>query len=184
MMEIIKTRLPDVNILIPKVFGDNRGFLIEMYNAKTFINAGFSETFVQDNHSGSCRGTLRGLHYQIQKPQGKLIKVVHGEIFDVAVDLRRNSVTFGQWVGVRLSAENKQQLWVPAGFAHGFYVVSKWADVLYKMTDYYVPDMQRTVLWNDPEIGVEWPIQPGTELILSVNDRDGVEFKDAEYYDW
>ena len=183
-MEIIKTRLPDVIILAPKVFGDDRGFLIEMYNAKTFLKAGISKTFVQDNHSGSCQGTLRGLHYQIQKPQSKLIKVIHGEIFDVAVDLRRKSYTFGHWVGVRLSAENKQQLWIPAGFAHGFYVISEWADVLYKMTDYYTPDFQRTLLWNDPEIGVEWPVLPGMELILSENDRNGVQFKDAEYYDW
>ena len=183
-MRLIKTSIPDVIILSPTVFGDQRGFLLEMYNARTFTEFGITDSFVQDNHSSSCQGTLRGLHYQVDAPQGKLIKVFRGEIFDVAVDLRRNSVTFGNWVGVRLSADNKQQLWVPPGFAHGFYVISEWADVLYKMTDYYAPKYQRTILWNDPSIGINWPILPGVDLILSENDHDGVKFKDAEYYNW
>jgi len=183
-MRVIKTSIPDVIILTPKVFGDQRGFLLEMYNARTFSEFGITDPFVQDNHSSSCQGTLRGLHYQIEVPQGKLIKVVRGEIFDVAVDLRSNSATFGKWVGVRLSAENKQQLWVPPGFAHGFYVISEWADVLYKMTDYYAPEHQRTILWNDSCIGVDWPILPGVDLVLSENDRYGVKFEDAAYYNW
>lgn len=155
-----------------------------MYNARTFSTIGITDSFVQDNHSSSCQGTLRGLHYQIVVPQGKLIKVARGEIFDVAVDLRINSATFGKWVGIRLSADNKQQLWVPPGFAHGFFVTSEWADVLYKMTDYYAPEYQRTILWNDPSIGVDWPIIPGVDLVLSENDRDGVKFEDATYYNW
>ncbi len=182
-MKITKTQIPDVLILEPQVFGDKRGFLLEMYNTQTFSEIGITNPFVQDNHSGSCQGTIRGLHYQVKYPQGKLIKVTFGEIFDVALDIRYHSPTFGEWVGMRLSAETRQQLWVPPGFAHGFYVLSVWADVLYKLTDYYAPDWQRTILWNDSSIGVDWPILTDIDLVLSESDRNGVLFKDAEYFE-
>jgi len=182
-MQIIKTNIPDVMIIEPIVFSDERGFLLEVYNAKKFSEMGITKPFVQDNHSSSRQGTLRGLHYQLEQPQGKLVKAVLGEIFDVVVDLRSVSSTFGQWVGVRLSAESKQQLWVPPGFAHGFYTLSDWAEVLYKLTDYYSPVWEKTILWNDPTIGVDWPILPGVDLVLSKKDLDGVLFKDAIYYE-
>ncbi len=180
-MQFIKTKIPDVVILEPKVFGDDRGFFYESFNEKAFLEAtGCNVTFVQDNHSKSAKNVLRGLHYQIQKPQGKLVRVAVGEVYDVAVDLRRSSECFGQWVGVHLSAENKRQLWVPPGFAHGFLVLSENAEFLYKTTDYYAPAYERSILWNDPDLGIEWPI--GDEPILSGKDQAGVRFKEADVF--
>lgn len=166
-------------IVEPKVFRDERGFLIEMFNGKSYAELGINFPFVQDNLSGSCQGTLRGLHYQLPHPQGKLISVVSGEIFDVVVDIRSESHTFGQWFGVNLSSECKKQLWVPPGLAHGFYVLSEWAEVFYKLTDYYNPSRQHTILWEDPAIGIKWPILPNVDLVLSDKDLKGVLFKDA-----
>ncbi|MGB3812213.1 MAG: dTDP-4-dehydrorhamnose 3,5-epimerase, partial [Shinella sp.] len=158
-MQATPTAIPDVVILEPKVFGDERGFFYESFNARAFREAtGLTRAFVQDNHSKSTRNVLRGLHYQIQQPQGKLVRVAQGEVFDVAVDVRRASPTFGQWVGVHLSAENKKQLWVPEGFAHGFVVLSETAEFLYKTTDYYSPAFERSILWNDPDLAIHWPI--------------------------
>lgn len=180
-MKIIPTEIPDVLIIEPKVFGDERGFFFESYNERAFLEqAGISESFVQDNHSRSAKNVLRGLHYQIQQPQGKLVRVVAGLVFDVAVDLRKSSKTFGQWVGVSLSAENKQQLWLPPGFAHGFVVLSDYADFLYKTTDFYAPQHERCILWNDPDIGIAWQIQ---EPILSAKDKAGKLLKDAQVYE-
>jgi len=157
-MNIVNTAIPEVLIFEPKVFGDDRGFFFESFNHKFFEAAiGRKVNFAQDNHSRSSRGVLRGLHYQIQQPQGKLVRVTAGEVFDVAVDVRKSSPTFGQWVGVHLSAENKRQLWVPEGFAHGFQVLSESADFLYKTTDYYAPQFERSIIWNDADIGIEWP---------------------------
>ncbi len=156
---VTQTAIPEVLILEPKVFGDSRGFFFESFNARDFEQAtALNVVFVQDNHSKSARGVLRGLHYQIQHPQGKLVRVVKGEVFDVAVDLRRTSPNFGKWVGMKLSAENHRQLWVPPGFAHGFVVTSESAEFLYKTTDYWYPEHERSLLWNDPVIGIEWPI--------------------------
>ena len=181
-MNIISTSIPDVLLIEPKVFPDARGFFLESYQKKRFQEAGIDAEFVQDNHSKSCQGTLRGLHYQIRQPQGKLIRVIAGEIFDVAVDIRRSSPTFGQWVGDYLSADNKRMLWVPAGFAHGFYVVSPEAEVVYKASDYYAPQWERCILWNDPEIGVQWPT--GEEPpILSSKDASGKMLSQAELFD-
>lgn len=159
-MHVTATAIPEVLVLEPKVFGDDRGYFYESFNAKSFEDAtGLKVSFVQDNHSKSAKNVLRGLHYQIRQPQGKLVRVVQGEVFDVAVDLRKGSRTFGQWVGIHLSAENKKQLWVPAGFAHGFVVLSETAEFLYKTTDYYAPAFERSLLWNDPNIGIDWPIE-------------------------
>lgn len=181
-MQATPTAIPEVVILEPKVFGDDRGFFLESYNRQTFAElVGVDADFVQDNHSRSAQGVLRGLHYQIEQAQGKLVRAVAGEIFDVAVDIRRSSPTFGQWVGARLSAANKHQIWVPAGFAHGFLVLSETAEVLYKTTDYYAPQHERSILWNDPDIGVEWPELNG-EPLLSGKDRAGQAFKTAEVY--
>jgi dTDP-4-dehydrorhamnose 3,5-epimerase len=181
-MQFIKTKIPDVVIFEPKVFGDDRGFFYESFNAKAFLEAtGCEVSFVQDNHSKSAKNVLRGLHYQIQQPQGKLVRVAIGEVYDVAVDLRRSSEYFGQWVGVHLSAENKRQLWVPPGFAHGFLVMSENAEFLYKTTDYYAPAYERSLLWNDPELGIEWPITE--EPILSGKDQIGKLFKDADVFE-
>ncbi len=181
-MQFIKTKIPDVVILEPKVFGDDRGFFYESFNEKAFLEAtGCNVSFVQDNHSKSAKNVLRGLHYQIQQPQGKLVRVAVGEVYDVAVDLRRNSAYFGQWVGVHLSAENKRQLWVPPGFAHGFLVLSEGAEFLYKTTDYYAPAYERSVLWNDPDLGIEWPIME--EPILSGKDQAGTRFKEADVFE-
>ena len=181
-MQFIKTKIPDVMILEPKVFGDDRGFFYESFNEKAFLEATGSQTkFVQDNHSKSAKNVLRGLHYQIQQPQGKLVRVAMGEGFDVAVDLRRNSDYFGQWVGVHLSAENNRQLWVPPGFAHGFLVLSENAEFLYKTTDYYAPAYERSVLWNDPDLGIDWPIDQTP--ILSGKDQLGSRFKDADVFE-
>lgn len=183
MPNFIPSEIPDILIIEPTVFGDERGFFMETYKASVFAEAGIDCPFVQDNHSGSAKGILRGLHYQIRQAQGKLVRVVAGEIFDVAVDLRRSSPTFGKWVACNLSAQNKLQLWIPPGFAHGFYVVSEWAEVLYKATDLYAPQWERTLLWNDPELGIPWPIPPGEEPTLSKKDRQGKPLKEAEVYD-
>ena len=180
-MKASRLRIPEVVLIEPAGFGDDRGFFFESFNQRRFEEAvGQEVSFVQDNHSRSVRGVLRGLHYQIQQAQGKLVRVVVGEIFDVAVDIRQNSPTFGQWVGEILSAENKKQLWVPAGFAHGFLVISETAEVLYKTTDYYESKFERSILWNDPALKISWPL--GGEPILSAKDRQGVVFADAEVY--
>ena len=172
------TAIPDVLILEPKVFGDDRGFFYESYNQQAFQAAtGLDVTFVQDNHSKSARNVLRGLHYQVEQPQGKLVRVVQGEVFDVAVDIRKGSKTFGLWVGQILSAENKKQLWVPPGLAHGFVVLSDTAEFLYKTTDYYAPAHERCIAWNDPDLAIDWQIQG--EPLLSAKDAAGVAFRDA-----
>ena len=182
-MNIQKTAIPDVLIIEPKVFTDERGFFMETFQARKFAEHGLPQNFVQDNHSGSKRGTLRGLHYQIRQAQGKLVRVVAGEVFDVAVDLRKSSPTFGQWAGTHLSVENKMQLWIPEGFAHGFIVLSDWAEVIYKVTDFYASEWERTLLWNDPEIGIEWPLLDGMSPILSTKDAQGKPLRDAELFD-
>ncbi|MFZ6026453.1 MAG: dTDP-4-dehydrorhamnose 3,5-epimerase [Chloroflexota bacterium] len=182
-MDLIPTTLPDVIAIQPEVRGDARGFFMETYHAQRFMDAGLPTHFVQDNHSRSRQGTLRGLHYQIRQAQGKLVRAIAGEIYDVAVDIRRSSPTFGQWVGLILSAENKQQLWVPAGFAHGFYVLSDFAEVTYKTTDFYAPEWERTILWNDPVLGVEWPIPAGQAPLLSPKDLQGKPLREADLFD-
>jgi dTDP-4-dehydrorhamnose 3,5-epimerase len=182
-MIFTKTSIPDVFIVEPEVYRDERGFFLETYQNKRFTAAGIDKTFVQDNHVGSQRHVLRGLHYQIKHPQGKLISAVAGEIFDVAVDIRRSSKTFGSWVGVCLSSDNKYQLWVPPGFAHGYFVVSEWAEVIYKATDYYAPDWERTLLWNDNQIAIQWPISEGQQPVISPKDRLGLPFSQAELFD-
>lgn len=176
-MQLISTNIPGVFIIQNRVFQDQRGFFMETYRASIFAEAGIPHVFVQDNHSASRKGTLRGLHYQIKQPQGKLLRVVVGEIFDVAVDLRRSSATFGKWFGVHLSAENKQQLWIPPGLAHGFYVVSEWAELVYKATDYYAPEWERTLMWNDPDLGIEWPLEEAGDLVVSPKDSQGMSFR-------
>jgi dTDP-4-dehydrorhamnose 3,5-epimerase len=181
-MNFTPTSLADVMLIEPRVFGDARGFFMETYQAKEFEKAGIAYDFVQDNHSGSQKGTLRGLHYQIEHTQGKLVRVVIGEVYDVAVDLRRSSPTFGQWAGVLLSAENKQMLWVPPGFAHGFYVVSEWAEFTYKVTDFYAPEWERSLLWNDPQLAIPWPIEDGLSPKLSEKDRNGKPLSAAELF--
>ncbi len=180
-MNIIPTEISDVLIIEPRVFEDQRGFFFESYNKKAFQEkTGLDVQFVQDNHSRSAQNVLRGLHYQIQQPQGKLVRVVAGEIFDVVVDLRKSSPTFGQWVGSLLSAKNKQQLWVPVGFAHGFCVVSDFAEVQYKTTDYYAPQHERCVIWNDPDLAIAWPLEETP--IVSAKDQAGTPFKEAEVF--
>ena len=170
-MKAISTAIPEVFIIEPRVFGDARGFFFESFNQKVFDEAtGTCHQFVQDNHSRSRRGVLRGLHYQLQQPQGKLVRVTQGAVFDVAVDIRRNSPTFGRWVGVELSAENQRQLWVPPGFAHGFVVTSDTADFLYKTTDYYAPQFERSIAWNDPQLAIDWP-DLGGAITLSAKDQ-------------
>ena len=181
-MKVITTSIPDILLLEPKVFQDERGFFLESYQKKRFQELGIDFDFVQDNHSKSSQGTLRGLHYQIRQPQGKLVRVVAGEVFDVAVDIRRHSSTFGKWVGDYLSSENKSMLWVPPGFAHGFYVTSADADVLYKATDYYSPQWERTILWNDPTINIQWPAQNMLPT-LSPKDAAGKLLADAEFFE-
>ena len=177
-MRSTPTAIPDVLILEPKVFGDDRGFFYESYNQQAFQAAtGLDVTFVQDNHSKSARNVLRGLHYQVEQPQGKLVRVVQGEVFDVAVDIRKGSKTFGLWVGQILSAENKKQLWVPPGLAHGFVVLSETAEFLYKTTDYYAPAHERCIAWNDPDLAIDWQMQG--EPLLSAKDAAGVAFRDA-----
>ena len=181
-MKLTRLRIPDVIVLEPKVFGDTRGFFFESFNQKVFAEAsGVTDAFVQDNHSKSVRGVLRGLHYQIKQPQGKLVRAVAGEIFDVAVDLRKGSPTFGQWVGETLSAENKKQLWVPVGFAHGFLVISETAEVLYKTTDYYAPAHERCIAWNEPTLGIVWPFSGAPSL--SAKDQQGSAVSAAEIFE-
>jgi dTDP-4-dehydrorhamnose 3,5-epimerase len=171
--------ISDVLLITPRVFGDERGFFLESFNARDFFRvSGVNSEFVQDNHSRSVRHTLRGLHYQVRQAQGKLVRVIQGEVFDVAVDIRRSSPTFGKWVGTRLSAANKQQLWVPPGFAHGFLTLSEYAEFLYKTTDYYAPEHERCIVWNDPSIGVEWPLEG--QPLLSAKDSAGVLLAQAE----
>ncbi len=180
-MQLVPTTLPGVCIVEPDVFGDTRGFFVETWNRRALTGLGIDADFVQDNHSRSRQGVLRGLHYQVQQPQGKLVRVTCGEVFDVAIDLRRSSPAFGRWAGVTLSADNHRMLWIPPGFAHGFLVISEIADFLYKTTDYYAPEHERCVAWNDPEIGIEWPLSG--EPVLSAKDRLGVPLRAAETYD-
>ena len=174
-MKVTPTRIPDVLLIEPKVFGDDRGFFFESYNQKAFQEAtGLNVNFVQDNHSKSAKNVLRGLHYQIEQPQGKLVRVTHGEVFDAAVDIRKGSKTYGQWVGLILSAENKKQLWIPPGFAHGFLTLSETAEFLYKTTEYYSPEHERCIIWNDADIAIEWPIQG--HPMISAKDEKGYQF--------
>jgi dTDP-4-dehydrorhamnose 3,5-epimerase len=181
-VKAVQTALPDVWLIEPKVFGDSRGFFFESFNERAFAEqTGVHETFVQDNHSKSARGVLRGLHYQIGQPQGKLVRVVQGEVFDVVVDLRKSSRNFGKWFGCHLSSDSKQQLWVPAGFAHGFLVLSDSAEFLYKTTRYYAPAHERCIMWNDPAIGIQWPALEGGPL-LSAKDAAGSSFSSAEVF--
>ncbi len=181
-MRVTPTAIADVLVIEPTVFGDERGFFFESFNERAFAQAtGITTKFVQDNHSRSVRNTVRGLHYQIQQPQGKLVRVVAGEVFDVVVDIRRSSPTFGQWVGEYLSAENKKMIWIPAGLAHGFVVLSDYADFLYKTTDYWAPQHERTLLWNDPDLAIAWPL--AGEPILAAKDRAGKRLSEAEVFD-
>lgn len=181
-MQIQRTRIDAVVEIRPRIFEDPRGFFLESWNARAFQEIGLAETFVQDNHSRSQQGTLRGLHYQVNRVQGKLVRVVRGEVFDVAVDLRRSSPTFGQWVGVRLSAKRCNMLWVPPGFAHGFYVTSEVADLLYKCTDFYSLEDDRTLRWDDPEIAIDWPLVRGELPLLSAKDSAGASLAEAETF--
>ena len=181
-MKIITTPISDILLIQPRVFEDERGFFLESYQKNRFAEAGINAVFVQDNHSKSYHGILRGLHYQIKQPQGKLLRVIAGEIYDVAVDIRRSSPTFGKWFGTYLSSENKHLLWVPAGFAHGFYVTSPEAELLYKSTDYYLPAWERTIAWNDPTLNISWPL-PGEPPILSAKDKEGKFFTEAEVFE-
>jgi dTDP-4-dehydrorhamnose 3,5-epimerase len=181
-MKVITTDIPDVLILEPMVFGDARGFFYESFNQKVFTDkTGIATNFVQDNHSRSAQGVLRGLHYQITQPQGKLVRVAVGEVFDVAVDIRRSSPTFGKSVGINLNADDKRMLWIPAGFAHGFLVLSEYAEFLYKTTTYYAPDGDRCIIWNDPQLAIAWPIN--TEPLLSAKDRIGKPLQEADLFD-
>ncbi len=181
-MKIIDTPIPDLKIIDPKVFGDHRGFFLETFRDDWFRENVADVTFVQDNHSKSVYGVLRGLHYQMEQTQGKLVRVVAGEVYDVAVDMRKNSPSFGQSFGVLLSAENKRQLWIPVGFANGFYVTSASAEFVYKCTDYYAPEHEVSVLWNDPVLAINWPIVEGSSPLLSAKDEAGMLFKDAPYF--
>ena len=180
-MKLTPTAIPDLLIIEPRVFGDDRGFFFESFNARRFAElTGLETTFVQDNHSRSARGVLRGLHFQIRQPQGKLVRVVAGEVWDVAVDIRRRSPSFGHWQGVLLSAENKRQLWIPEGFAHGFVVLSESAEFLYKTTDYYAPEHERCIAWNDPELAIDWRYDG--DPVLSEKDRAGTRFRETEHF--
>lgn len=181
-MKFTPTRLAEVVLIEPKVFADPRGFFMETWHAKKFADGGIAADFVQDNHSVSSQWVLRGLHYQLRHTQGKLVRVTQGEVFDVAVDVRKSSPTFGQWVGEYLSAANHRMMWVPPGFAHGFLVLSERVEFLYKCTDFYDPGSERTVLWNDPEIGIEWPLPAGVAPIVSDKDRVGTRLAEAEYF--
>lgn len=182
-MRFVPTAIPDVILIEPQVYPDARGFFVETFQQKKFAEAGISANFVQDNLSGSKQGVLRGLHYQIRQTQGKLVRATVGEIFDVAVDIRRGSATFGKWVGMVLSAENKKALWVPPGFAHGFLVLSDWAEFSYKVTDFYLPSAERTLLWNDPQIGVQWPSVAGGMPLVSAKDKEGKTLAEAECFE-
>lgn len=180
-MNITETALGDVLVLEPRVFADERGFFFESYNERAFADLGIRAEFVQDNHSCSQRGVLRGIHYQVQQPQGKLIRALHGEVFDVAVDLRRDSAHFGQWFGMRLSAQNRRILWIPPGFGHGFLTLSETAELAYKTTDYYAPQHERTLRWDDATVAIGWPL--ATAPLLSAKDRMGASFAEAEVYE-
>lgn len=181
-MKITPTAIPEVLVIEPKVFGDSRGFFYESFNQQAFNDAtGLNETFVQDNHSRSVKGVLRGLHYQLEQPQGKLVRVARGAVYDIAVDIRKSSATFGKWVGVELSEENHKQLWVPAGFAHGFLVLSETADFLYKTTQYYAPEFERCITWDDPHIGILWQYA-GMQPSLSPKDKQGLPLQEAEVF--
>ena len=181
-MQFLPTAIPDVVIIEPKVFGDDRGFFMETFRSNVFAEHCTAREFVQENHSLSCQGILRGLHYQMEQTQGKLVRVISGCVYDVAVDLRQSSATFGQWVGVELSAENKRQLWVPEGFAHGFYVTSEAAEFVYKCTDYYAPQAERCLRWDDPTLNIDWPLVAGTSPALSAKDEAGLSWADAEKF--
>jgi len=181
-MKVLPTDIPGVLVVEPVVHGDARGFFLESWHAARYAEAGIRLPLVQDNHSRSVRGTLRGLHYQVERPQGKLVRVAAGAVFDVAVDLRRSSATFGRWVGMVLSSENRRQLWIPPGFAHGFYVTSESADLLYKCSDYYVPALDRTLAWDDPEVAVAWPLLDGAAPLLSAKDAAGLPLGQAATY--
>lgn len=182
-MHVFRTRLTDILILQPQLYEDGRGYFFESYNKETFYRlTGVNCEFVQDNHSHSVKHVLRGLHYQIVRPQGKLLRVIAGKIFDVIVDLRRRSPSFGQWVGLTISDVDKRQLWVPEGYAHGFLVLSDYAEVLYKTTDFYVPEHERCIHWADPQLAVNWPLEQGQRPILSIKDEAGVAFTDAVYF--
>ena len=182
-MQLIRTDIPDACIIEPKVFGDTRGFFMESWNRKTFSSLGLELDFVQDNHSRSQQGVLRGLHYQLQQTQGKLVRVAAGAVYDVAVDLRKSSPTFGRWVGVVLSAENQRMFWVPPGFAHGFLTLTETADFLYKATDYYAPEHERSLLWNDPDLAIAWPLDTiPVAPKLAAKDIAGIPFKQTEYF--
>jgi dTDP-4-dehydrorhamnose 3,5-epimerase len=180
-VNVLATAIPEVRLLEPKVFGDARGFFFESYNRRALAALGIADEFVQDNHSRSARNVLRGLHYQIRQPQGKLVRVIAGEVLDVAVDIRRSSPTFGKWVSFVLSAENKRMAWIPAGFAHGFVVRSESAEFLYKTTDYYAPEHERSIAWNDPDIAVDWQLDGAP--VLSAKDRDGRRLREAEVFE-
>lgn len=182
-MNVVETSLPGVLVFEPRLFGDHRGYFMETWRADAFAAAGVALPFVQDNQSSSRQGVLRGLHYQIRQPQGKLVRVISGRVFDVAVDLRRSSPMFGKWTGVELSAENRRLFWVPPGFAHGFYVLSEQAEFVYKCTDYYAPEHERSLRWDDPTVGVAWPLVAGVETVLSDKDRAGLPLGAAEIFD-
>ncbi len=182
-MRVVDTSIPDVKIIEPKVFGDERGFFLETFRDDWFRANVADVVFVQDNHSKSSQGILRGMHYQLEQTQGKLVRVTSGEVYDVAIDMRKNSPSFGQWFGVLLSAENKLQLWVPAGFAHGFYVTSESAEFVYKCTDYYAPEHEVSVKWNDPKLNIDWPIIENTSPSLSIKDDNGLLFDNAPTFD-
>ena len=182
-MEVVPSRLPDVLVIKPEVFEDPRGIFMETWNRKDFEQAGIDADFVQDNYSSSVAGTVRGLHYQIEQAQGKLVWVVKGEVFDVVVDVRKSSPDFGQWASELLSAENRKQVWIPPGFAHGFLVLSDFAEFQYKCTDYYAPEHERTLQWNDPDIGIDWPLLEDEKPILSAKDQAGLPLREAEVYD-
>ena len=181
-MKVVNTSIPEVKIIETQVFGDERGFFMETFRASIMDELTGGKPFVQDNHSKSAQGILRGLHYQMQQTQGKLVRVVQGAVFDVAVDMRKDSTTFGQWVGEVLSAENKKQLWVPEGFAHGFYVMTESAEFVYKCTDYYAPEFDRSLKWNDPAVGIDWPLVDGKQPLVSEKDENGKSFAEADTF--
>ena len=180
-MNVLPMEIPEVLVVEPTVYGDDRGFFFESYSRRQFAQVGVADEFVQDNHSRSARNVLRGLHYQVQQPQGKLVRVVAGAIFDVAVDIRRRSPTFGKWVGLELSAHNRRMVWIPAGFAHGFLALSEYAECLYKTTDYWAPKHERCIAWNDPDIGIVWPLKGAP--MLSGKDMQGMRLREAEVFD-
>ncbi len=181
-MQIVATAIPDLLVIEPRVFGDDRGFFYESFNQRRFTElTGVTDTFVQDNHSKSARNVLRGLHYQIKQPQGKLVRVIAGEVLDIAVDIRKSSPSFGKWVGIRLSAENKKMLWIPKGFAHGFVVLSESAEFLYKTTDYWAPEHERSIIWNDPDLNIDWQLG-GNAPLLSAKDQAGKRLREAETF--